>query len=251
MSTLPDRAAPGGWQQAAVLVVGAGGLGCPALYALARAGVGTLGVADPDRVDVTNLHRQILHASADVGRLKVESAAAALVARFPDLRVRTHALRVETANAAALISQYQVVVDGTDSFDSKFLLNDSCVLGGVPLVIGAVVGLGGQLMSVLPGHACYRCLFEAPPEAGAIASCQQAGVLGPVAGVIGALQAKEALAILAGAPELASALLAYEARSDRRRVVRFRPRRSCAACGESRALDAAGSPTSPHEDAAC
>jgi adenylyltransferase/sulfurtransferase len=215
-----------------VLVVGAGGLGCPALLELAPAlaGRGSVTIVDDDRVDRSNLHRQILHRSADVGRHKVDSARDALAARWPTLAILTEATRVDAGNVARLIGAHDLVLDGTDSFAAKFLLNDACVAAGVALVHGAVVGLGGQLMSVLPGHACYRCLFEAPPPEGAAPSCQEAGVLGAVAGVVGALMAKEALAILDGRPALAGALCVYDARTDARRRVAMRPRPSCPAC---------------------
>jgi adenylyltransferase/sulfurtransferase len=211
-----------------VLVVGAGGLGCPALYALAPR-VGALGIVDDDRVELSNLNRQILHRTHDVGRDKVDSARDALHRRFGDVEVQAMRARVTAANADAIVRGWDVVVDGTDSFAAKFVLNDACVRAGVPLVHGACVQWTGQLMAVVPGSACYRCLFEAPPPPGAAPSCQEAGIVGAFAGVIGALMADEALAILAGAPTLAGTLLVVDGRTDRRRRVRVNPRPGCEA----------------------
>jgi adenylyltransferase/sulfurtransferase len=220
-------------EDAGVLVVGAGGLGCPALYALAARGV-PVTVVDDDVVDVSNLQRQILHRAADVGRPKVESARDALLRRWPALEVTALALRVEAGNVDDLLSArgFAAVLDGTDSFESKFLLNDACVRAGAPLVHGGVVGWIGQLMSVVPGHACYRCLFEAPPPPGHAPSCRDAGVLGAAAGVIGGRMAEEAIAIRDGAPRLAGALETFDARTGQRRRIAIRPRPGCAACGE-------------------
>ena len=215
-----------------VLVVGAGGLGCPALLTLAPAIAahgGLVGVIDDDRVELSNLNRQILHRTEDVGRHKAISAKDALVRRHAQLRVDAIVARVDEANASDVVREWDVVVDGSDSFATKFLLNDACVRAAIPLVHGGVVQLTGQLMSIVRGSACYRCLFEAPPPAGAAPSCAEAGVVGAFAGIIGALQAKEALAIVAGAPELAGTLLVVDGRSDERRRVRIRPRPGCAA----------------------
>jgi adenylyltransferase/sulfurtransferase len=215
-----------------VIVIGAGGLGCPALWTLAPAlekrGLGVM-LVDDDVVDRSNLHRQILHASIDVGRPKVESARDALILRWPGLRVETRRVRVSEANARAVVRGARVVLDGTDSIEAKFLINDACVAERVPLVHGGVVRWDGQLMTVLPGQACYRCLFEAPPSTPA-PTCEQAGVLGPAAGVIGTLMADEALRILDGKPALASMMLVCDFRSDERRMVRIHRRPGCAAC---------------------
>jgi adenylyltransferase/sulfurtransferase len=212
-----------------LLVIGAGGLGCPALLALAPR-VDALGIADDDVVDVSNLQRQILHRTADVGRPKVDSARDSLASRWPSLRVDTHRVRVTETNVDALVRQYAAVLDGSDSFATKFLLNDACLRAGVPLVHGGVVGWTGQLMTVVAGHACYRCIFEAPPPDGVAPSCQQAGIIGAVAGVVGALMADEALAILDGQPRLAGTLLVYDALAGTRRRVHARPRPSCPTC---------------------
>jgi adenylyltransferase/sulfurtransferase len=211
-----------------VLVIGAGGLGCPALLALAPR-VRTLGIVDHDIVERSNLNRQILHRTDDVGRHKVASARDALIRRHPSLDVETLRSRVEPDNVDAVVRGWDVVVDGTDSFDAKFLINDACVRAGIPLVHGGVVRFVGQLMSIVPGSACYRCLFEAPPPAGIAPSCQEAGIVGAFAGIIGALMADEALAILDGKPKLAGTLLVVDGLEDRRRRVSVRPRLSCEA----------------------
>jgi molybdopterin-synthase adenylyltransferase len=191
--------------------------------------VHTLGIVDHDRVEVSNLNRQILHRTEDVGRPKVQSARDALLRRWPQLNVETLRSRVEPDNVDAVVRGWDVVVDGTDSFDTKFLLNDACVRAGVPLVHGGVVRFTGQLMSIVRGSACYRCLFEAPPPRGVAPSCQEAGIVGAFAGVIGALMAEEALAILDGKPRLAGTLLVVDGLDDRRRRVAVKQRPGCEA----------------------
>ena len=210
-----------------VLVVGAGGLGCPVLL-----GLGPdvrLTIVDHDRVEVSNLQRQILHRTTDVGRFKAESAAEALGRRWPGSAVEPRVTRLDPTNAHDLVSTHDVIIDGTDSFDAKFLLNDVCCELSVPLVHGAVLGLTGQLMTVMPGTACYRCIFEAPPLPGAAASCQEAGVLGAVCGVIGGRMAREAKAVLVGAPTLAGTLLVFDGLRNRWRSMTPRPRAACPA----------------------
>src|SRR4051812_38108414 len=174
--------------QPGVLIIGAGGLGCPAALALGAGGARRIGIVDDDRVDASNLHRQVLFGDADVGQPKAMAAARALARRFPALDVVAHAVRFDVTNARALVAAYDIVVDGSDNFATKFLANDAAVLERRPLVHGAAVGTGGQLMTVpAGGQPCYRCLFEAPPPPEVGASCAAAGVLGPVPGVIGAL----------------------------------------------------------------
>jgi adenylyltransferase/sulfurtransferase len=216
-----------------VLVIGAGGLGCPAAFTLAAAGVRHIGVVDDDRVDATNLHRQILHATAEVGAPKVASLARALARRFPAVRVTTHAVRFEASTAAALCAAYDVIVDGSDNFATKFLANDAAVLAGKPLVHGAAVGTGGQLLTVpAGGQPCYRCLFEEPPPAGVGPSCAEAGVLGPVPGVIGALQGSEAARLAAGqTPAFTGRLIQYDSTAMIARAVQFNANKLCAVCG--------------------
>jgi adenylyltransferase/sulfurtransferase len=222
-----------------VLILGAGGLGCPAALALGAAGVTRIGVIDDDRVDASNLHRQVLFADADVGELKVTAFGRALTRRYPALRVEPHAARFEVANAAALVAAYDIIVDGTDNFAAKFLANDAAVLAGKPLVHGAAVALGGQLLTVpgassaggLGGRPCYRCLFEEPPAAGVGPSCAEAGVLGPVPGVIGALSGAEAARLAKGeTPAFVGRLVQYDSRSMSVRAVRFNPNPQCAVC---------------------
>jgi adenylyltransferase/sulfurtransferase len=237
--------------EGAVLLIGAGGLGCPAAFALAAAGVRDITVVDDDVVDETNLHRQILHGQSDVGIAKVESLAHALERRFPKVRVEPLHARFDAANALALVSAHAVVVDGSDNFATKFVANDACVLARRPLVHGAAVGLGGQLLTVpAGGRPCYRCLFEEPPPPGVGPSCAEAGVLGPVPGVIGALQGAEAARLLAGQnPAFAGRLVQYDSLGMIVRSVRFNPNPTCAVCGAApriRALDAAEYP-----DAGC
>jgi molybdopterin/thiamine biosynthesis adenylyltransferase len=216
-----------------VLIIGAGGLGCPAALALAAAGVKRIGVVDDDRVETSNLHRQPLYGDADVGELKVVAFARALARLGPDIEVVTHAVRFEAANAIALCSDYDVIIDGSDNFATKFLANDAAVLAGKPLVHGAAVALGGQLLTVpIGGRPCYRCLFEAPPPPGVGPSCAEAGVLGPIPGVIGALQGVEAARLLAGeTPAFAGRLVQYDSGSMLVRSVRFNLNRDCAVCG--------------------
>ncbi|HMC95127.1 MAG TPA: HesA/MoeB/ThiF family protein [Polyangia bacterium] len=217
----------------AALIIGAGGLGCPAALALVADGVTRLGVVDDDRVEATNLHRQVLFGDADVGELKVTAFARALRRRYPELLVETHAVRFDAANAGDLIARYDVVVDGTDNFATKFLANDAAVLARRPLVHGAAVALAGQLLTVpVGGRPCYRCLFEEPPPAGVGPSCAEAGVLGPVPGVVGALQGVEAARLLRGeTPAFVGRLVQYDSQAMSFRIVRYNANPVCAVCG--------------------
>jgi molybdopterin/thiamine biosynthesis adenylyltransferase len=204
-------------------------------------------VVDDDRVDATNLHRQVLFADADVGELKAEAFARALARRFPAVGVTAHTVRFEVDNARELVAAYDVIVDGTDNFATKFLANDAAVLARKPLVHGAAVGLGGQLVTVpAGGRPCYRCLFEEPPPAGVGPSCAEAGVLGPVPGVIGALLGAEAARLAKGeTPAFVGRLVQYDSRSMSVRTVRYNPNPLCAVCGPEariRALSAADYP---------
>jgi molybdopterin/thiamine biosynthesis adenylyltransferase len=219
-----------------VLLIGAGGLGCGAALALAAGGAGTLVVADDDVVEESNLHRQVLHLPGDIGRPKASSLAEALGRRFPGVTVTAVRGRFQADTAAALVAACAVIVDGSDNLATKFLANDAAVLGGKPLVHGAAVQTWGQLLTVpAGGRPCYRCLFEElpPAEAGAGPSCAEAGVLGPVPGVLGALQGSEALRLLRGErPAFAGRLVRYDALLMSARDVRFRPNRACRVCGE-------------------
>jgi molybdopterin/thiamine biosynthesis adenylyltransferase len=217
-----------------VLIIGAGGLGAPASLYLAAAGVGTLGLVDADQVDLSNLQRQVIHHTADVGRNKVESAANKLRAINPDVTVHALHRRVEANNILDLIKGYDFVIDGTDNFPTKFLINDACVLGNKPFSHAGILRFDGQLMTVRPGaSACYRCVFNAPPPPKAVPSCSQAGVLGAVAGVIGSLQATEALKFLLGLDGLLTdTLLVWNAQRMNFRKVKVKRNPRCAVCGE-------------------
>ncbi len=222
---------------ARVLLVGVGGLGSPAALALAHAGVGTLGLVDDDEVELTNLHRQILFGAADVGEKKTAAAEAALV-RIPrpsPLTIVTHDTRLLPENAAALVARYDLVVEGSDNFATKFLTSDACALAGVPVVHAAAVRWHGTVLAVAAhGRPCYRCVFEDFPE-GAPPNCAEAGVMGPMVGIVGAVQADLALAILDGR-DVAGTLVTFDGKTDavRRRVIA--PRKSCPLCGPERAI---------------
>jgi adenylyltransferase/sulfurtransferase len=218
--------------EAGVLIIGAGGLGCPAALALAAGGARRIGIVDDDRVDASNLHRQVLFSDADIGEPKVTAFARALARRFPSVDIVTHPVRFEVTNAAELVAAYDVVIDGSDNFATKFLANDAAVLARRPLVHGAAVGTGGQLITVpVGGRPCYRCLFEEPPPAGVGPSCAEAGVLGPVPGVIGSLAGVEASRLLRGqAPAYVGRLLQYDSTGMNLRAVSFNPNPRCAVC---------------------
>lgn len=221
-----------------VLLVGTGGLGCPAGLYLAAAGVGTLGLMDGDVVDLSNLQRQVAHHTPDIGRAKVDSAAEKFRAINPDVTVRTYRERLTAANALAILREYDFVIDGTDNFASKFLVADACHFAGKPYVHAGILRFNGQLMTVLPGKtACYRCVFNAPPPPGAVPSCSQAGVLGVLAGVIGTLQATEAVKFLLGQGELLTDnLLVYDGLRANFRKVALKRNAKCPLCGERPAI---------------
>jgi len=217
-----------------VLIIGAGGLGAPAALYLAAAGVGTIGLADADVVDLSNLQRQIIHFTADVNRPKVESARAKLEALNPDVRVVTYHTRVDSSNIAGLIDDYDFIIDGTDNFPTKFLINDACVMAGKPFSHGGILGFDGQTMTYLPGSGCYRCVFQAPPPKGAVPTCSEAGILGAVAGMLGTIQAAEALRFLLGKGKLlTNRLLIFNALNMEYRTVSFRPNPSCPVCSQN------------------
>lgn len=224
-----------------VLVVGAGGLGSPLLLYLAAAGVGTLGVIDDDRVDLSNLQRQIAHGTADIGRPKVESAAAAIARINPDVTVIPHDQRLTAENAVDIIGQYDLVADGTDNFQTRFLLNDACYFLKKPLVSGAILQFDGQISTFKAHEAgdnpCYRCLFPAPPPADVAQTCGEAGVLGALAGVIGSMQGVEVLKELLGiGAGLSGRLLLYDALSAEVRTIKVHREPGCPLCGENPTL---------------
>lgn len=181
-----------------VLIIGAGGLGSPAALYLAAAGVGTIGIVDHDCVEVSNLQRQILHSTEDVGREKTVSARDALCSLNPDVRVTVHPMRLNENNVEGLIRDYDFVIDGTDNFPTKFLINDACVRMGKPYSHAGVVGFKGQTFTFVPGSLCYRCIFSDEPPADMIQDCRGSGILGAAAGVIGSVQASEAIKYLLG-----------------------------------------------------
>lgn len=217
-----------------VLVIGAGGLGSPVALYLAAAGVGTIGIADSDAVELSNLQRQIAHHSMDLGRLKVESAREKMVAMNPDVEVRTYPVRVTAATIRDMVDRYDFVIDATDNFAAKFLINDACVLAGKPYSHGGILRFDGQTMTVLPGaSACYRCIFPEPPRREVATACSRAGVIGVLPGVIGTLQATEAVKSLLGIGEsLAGRLLTYNALRMKFREVPVRRNADCPVCGE-------------------
>jgi adenylyltransferase/sulfurtransferase len=218
---------------ARVLLVGAGGLGSPAALYLAAAGVGTLGIVEFDRVDVTNLQRQILYGTDSVGRPKLEVAAERLADLNPGVRVVPHDDRLTSANALEIISQYDVVVDGTDNFATRYLVNDACVLAGKPNVYGSIFRFDGQASVFCTADGpCYRCLYPEPPPQGLVPSCAEGGVLGVLPGLVGTLQATETLKLIVGAGDpLIGRLLLVDALGARFRTVRIRKHPECPACG--------------------
>jgi molybdopterin/thiamine biosynthesis adenylyltransferase/rhodanese-related sulfurtransferase len=223
---------------AKVLVVGAGGLGSPALLYLAAAGVGTIGIVDFDVVDPSNLQRQVVHSTADVGRQKLDSAKARLEGLNPDVRVVLHQERLSRDNALGILATYDLLVDGCDNFATRYLTNDACVLSGKPNVFGSVFGFEGQASVFWPsgpqGGPCYRCLFPEPPPPGTVPSCAEGGVLGVLPGLIGLIQATEAVKIILGQGEtLAGRLLLYDAMAMTFRTVRVRRNPECPICGEN------------------
>jgi len=226
-----------------ILIVGIGGLGIPAAWTLARAGVGHLTLIDPDPVELSNLARQVVYRDSDLGKPKAECAAARLRQRFPKTEIDAHAIAFEPHNAIDLASAHDFLVDGTDNPAAKFLINDAALEAGRPFAYGGVLGMSGQAMTIVPGRsACLRCLFEEPPEQDEIVSCREAGIVGPVAGVIGLVQAAEAIASVSGAlPRLVGRILTYDAAMTARFRVTDIPARSGCQCGAWRGRSAAAS----------
>jgi adenylyltransferase/sulfurtransferase len=221
---------------ARVLVVGVGGLGSPVLMYLAAAGIGTLGIVDDDAVDLSNLQRQIIHSTANIGAAKVKSAVESLGAINPEVRVTPHHMRLSAANARAIAAEYDLVCDGSDNFATRYLLNDACYLDKKPLVAASLLRFEGQLSTfkAYDGKTpCYRCLFREPPPPDLVPRCEQAGILGSVAGVLGTLQATEAIKELLGLGRtLAGRLLIYDALEGTTRTINVPRDPGCPLCGE-------------------
>ncbi len=218
-----------------VLIVGAGGLGSPAALYLAAVGVGKIGIVDGDKVELTNLQRQIIHRTADVGVDKVISAENKIREINPDIKVKTHNLRVRANNIGEVIKEYDFIIDATDNFATKFLINDACYFEKVPYSHAGVIQFEGQLITVLPGEtACYRCIFNSPPPPNNELSPSQVGVLGVVPGVIGSLQATEAIKYLLGIGDLlTNTLMIYNALTMEFRKVRLNRNPDCPLCGNN------------------
>ena len=219
---------------AKVLVIGAGGLGSPAILYLAAAGVGTLGVVDNDAVSLSNLQRQVLHGTGDIGVPKVESAGRAVGRINPHVRLEPHAVRLGEDNADQIIGAYDMVLDGSDNFATRYLVNRVAARLKKPLVFAAIGRWEGQISVFRPwaGGPCYECIFPEPPDPGLVPACAEAGVLGAMAGVVGAMQAVEAVKLITGTGEtLEGRLMLYDALQAETRVIRVRKREGCAACG--------------------
>jgi adenylyltransferase/sulfurtransferase len=218
---------------ASVLIIGLGGLGSPAALYLAAAGVGKLGLMDSERVELSNLHRQILHATPDLNRPKIESATERLRALNPDIELVAYPERLTSENALEILREYDVIVDGSDNFPTRYLVNDACVLLRKPNVHGSVLGFEGQVTVFTPGGPCYRCVYENPPPTGTIASCAEAGIFPTAAGLVGLIQANEALKLLLGGePSLKGRLLLIDTRSLLFSEIALRRNPDCAVCGE-------------------
>jgi sulfur-carrier protein adenylyltransferase/sulfurtransferase len=234
--------------RARVLVVGAGGLGSPVALYLAAAGIGELGIIDDDRVELSNLHRQILHTTSELGRAKAESASRTLERLNPEVTVRSYPERLDAHRAKSLFPGYDLVVDGSDNYKTRYAVNDACATLGLPWVYGSVERFSGQVsLFGAPGGPCYRCLFPEPPAPDSTASCEEIGVLGAVPGVVGALQASEALKWILGiGTPLAGRLLTLDLLTMAMQSVAFERRPDCTACGDS--TGAARSESRPEHD---
>lgn len=215
-----------------VLIVGAGGLGSPCALYLAAAGVGTIGIADADTVSISNLQRQIIHTTEDAGQLKALSAQAKMQRINPDIRVETYTSFITAENALSILEQYDFIIDCTDSFASKYLINDACIMLGKPFCIAGIVAYNGQIMTHVPGSACYRCLFPTPPPENQVETCSMVGVLGSAVGTIGTLQATEAIKVLTGiGTPLTNTILTYDALAAQFQRFDFQANPDCSLCG--------------------
>jgi len=218
---------------ARVLIVGAGGLGSPVALYLAAAGVGTLGIADGDSVSLTNLQRQVIHRTEDVGQAKVDSAERAIHALNPDVQVVKYEEYLTEDSLRDVIRGYDFIIDGTDNFSIKYLINDACVMEGKPFCMGGIHRFSGQLMTHLPGTACYRCLFPEPPAQEEVETCSMVGVLGSIAGICGTLQATEAIKYITGTGTLLTdSLLTFDALTMQFQTLHFAHNQACPLCGD-------------------
>lgn len=217
-----------------ILIIGAGGLGAPTALYLAAAGVGTLGIIDGDRVDMSNLQRQVIHFTDDVGKPKVDSAKEKINQLNPDVNVITYKDVVMASNIIDIIKDYDFIIDGTDNFSAKFLINDACVMAGKPYSHGGILRFDGQTMTYTPGNACYRCIFNSPPPKDAVPTCSQAGVLGAIAGMLGTIQAAEALKFVTGVGDLlTNRLLIFNAKTMNFRTANVKHNKKCPVCGDN------------------
>jgi len=216
-----------------ILIIGAGGLGAPIALYLAAAGVGTIAIADGDVVDLSNLQRQVIHFTPDVGKQKVVSAKEKMEQINPDVKVIPILEHVHSGNILELIKPYDFIIDGTDNFSAKFLINDACVIAKKPYSHGGILRFDGQTFTHVPGQMCYRCIFDGPPPANAVPTCSQAGVLGAIAGMLGTVQATECLKYLMGIGDLlTNRLLSFNALNMKFRTVELKRRSTCLVCSE-------------------
>ncbi len=218
-----------------VLIIGCGGLGSPVSYYLAAAGVGMIGLVDSDKVELNNLQRQILHFTEDVGIPKVESAKNKLSRLNPDIKINTYNIRLNSTNILEIIKDYDIVVDGSDNFPTRYLVNDACVFTKKPLVHAGILKFDGQATTIIPYEGpCYRCIFPEPPPVGLVPSCQEAGILGVVAGILGLIQANEVIKLILGIGEnLVGKLLIFNALESSFRKVKIHRNETCAICGKN------------------
>ena len=221
--------------ESSVLIIGAGGLGSPVALYLAAAGVGHIGIIDEDAVDLSNLQRQILHTTAEIGIPKIESAKSKLLALNPHIDVSTHHTMLKADNALEILSHYDIIVDGSDNFATKFLINDACVLLNKPYSYGGILRFSGQSMSIKPKQsACYACVFDSPPPEGSVPNCASAGVFGSIAGILGSIQATEVLKIITNIGEpLYNQLLSVDTLTMNFRKIKLKRNPHCRVCGEN------------------
>ena len=217
-----------------VLIVGAGGLGSPCALYLAAAGVGCIGLADGDIVSLSNLQRQVIHFISDIGREKVVSAAEKMRCLNPDIEVRYYPTFLTEDNALKMVGEYDFIVDCTDSYASKYLVNDACIMAGKPFCCGGVIRYGGQVMTHVPGSACYRCLFPEPPEENDVETCSTVGVLGTAVGIIGCIQATEAIKYLTNTGTLlTNCLMTFDTWGMECQRMALQRDKACPICGET------------------